>query len=369
MEISFKFLKQLLELLTSDWQDYLNKEINKFIKQGKAATSDSSLKLQCYKKIADINNSIKKQEYPTGILPFIDETHTSFLLTNIHILEFGCFNLGTVKAIKNMLKNNFEYIFNPQIYIVANYDEATLATDYKIIAKIIASKVITFEDFNIRYEDHTQEELDYVENTIKAIRKLDIALVKGVANIINFIHQIYFVGCSTTESIILFIAAHFDNLKSFYKNLDKMYFSVPIQDYDSKHHPKNYNDFTNIEAVIWNKFLIKYKELFAILSETNYEILLSICSDNDDFIKLLISDSINLDLKKRIEIITSVLNKYGNNAESICHITTQIFNICNTTNFKNVDNLIEHLDKWQGLQPSWCLEPDNCIIGDSSKYI
>ena len=81
----------------------------------------------------------------------------SLLLTNVHILELDYLNQNTVKAVKNILRNNFKGIYNPEIYIIANYEEPIIK-NYTITDKIAKGKVITFEDFNIKYENHTDED-------------------------------------------------------------------------------------------------------------------------------------------------------------------------------------------------------------------
>nr|WP_088124024.1 hypothetical protein [Rickettsia akari] len=68
--------------------------------------------------------------------------------------------------------------------------------------------------------------------------------------------------------------------------------------YELDYQPKNYNHFVDIEAITWNRLLVKYQKLFNNLSEEYSEILFSICSDNDDFVKLLILDSCHLSLNK-----------------------------------------------------------------------
>ncbi|MFV9930320.1 MAG: hypothetical protein AB8U82_05695 [Rickettsia endosymbiont of Haemaphysalis japonica] len=86
-----------------------------------------------------------------------------------------------------MLRNNFKDIYNPEIYIIANYEEPIIK-NYTIIDK---GKVITFEDLNIKYVDHTDEELKYIGDIVNDIRKLDSELVADIqisSNLfINFI--------------------------------------------------------------------------------------------------------------------------------------------------------------------------------------
>ncbi|MCZ6901784.1 MAG: hypothetical protein O7C59_00240 [Rickettsia endosymbiont of Ixodes persulcatus] len=86
------------------------------------------------------------------------------------------------------------------------------------------------------------------------------------------------------------MATRFEDLQNFHQNLDKINFLVPSQEYDPKYQPKNYKGFINIEAITWNRFLVKYQKLFNNLSEESSEILFSICSDNNDFVKSLLSD-------------------------------------------------------------------------------
>ncbi|WP_395477571.1 hypothetical protein [Rickettsia endosymbiont of Pantilius tunicatus] len=143
-------------------------------------------------------------------------------------------------------------------------------------------------------------------------------------------HQIYFINYSITEPTILFVAAHFDNLPNFHKNLDKIYFSIPLQKYDSKYQPKNYYDFINIETVVWNKFLIQYKELFHDLDEENLDRLFSICNANDSLVKLLVSDSYRVNLETRIEIIKSKINE---DSKFIYNKISRLFNTNHWINF------------------------------------
>ena len=180
----------MLELLTSDWQSYLDKVIEDFKNLALTDTNDTFLKEECYKKIALIQKDIKEGEYPWYIAPFNKIDHASLLLTNIHILALDYLNQNTVKAVKNMLRNNFKYIYNPEIYIIANYEEPIIK-NYTIIDKIAKGKVITFEDLNIKYVDHTDEELKYIGDIVNDIRKLDSELVADIqisSNLfINFI--------------------------------------------------------------------------------------------------------------------------------------------------------------------------------------
>ncbi|AFC70790.1 hypothetical protein [Rickettsia australis] len=83
--------------------------------------------------------------------------------------------------------------------------------------------------------------------------------------------------------------------------------------YELDYQPKNYNNFVDIKAITWNRFLVKYQKLFNNLREEYSAILFRICSDNDDFVKLLISDSCHLSLNKRNEIIKYLVDKYNNN--------------------------------------------------------
>ncbi|AFC72828.1 hypothetical protein MCC_06770 [Rickettsia rhipicephali str. 3-7-female6-CWPP] len=64
-----------------------------------------------------------------------------------------------------MLRNNFKDIYNLEIYIIANYEEPIIK-NYTIIDKIAKGKVITFEDLNIKYVDHTDEELKYISDIV-----------------------------------------------------------------------------------------------------------------------------------------------------------------------------------------------------------
>ncbi len=125
------------------------------------------------------------------------------------------------------------------------------------------------------------------------------------------------------------MAAHFEELQNFHQNLDNLNFIVPSQKYNTECQPKNYKNFINIEAITWNRFLVKYQKLFNNLSEEHSEILCSICSDNEDFVELLISDSINLSLNKRVEIIKYLIDEYKNDIESVYPVALQLFNICN----------------------------------------
>ncbi|WP_245969133.1 hypothetical protein [Candidatus Rickettsia colombianensi] len=135
------------------------------------------------------------------------------------------------------------------------------------------------------------------------------------------------------------MATHFEDLQNFHQNLDKINFIVPLQKYNPKCQPKDYKSFVNIEAITWNRFLVKYQKLFDNLSEEHSEILFSICSDNEDFVKSLLSDSISLDLEKQTKTITYVMDKYKGDTDS-CHIT-RLFNICNNaTKLKIVKLLI-----------------------------
>ncbi|BBJ32177.1 hypothetical protein RAS_12860 [Rickettsia asiatica] len=340
MKISFSFFKQLLELLTSDWRSYLNDRITELKNLALLDGNNTFLREECYRKIALIKGCIKEGEYPWYVAPFNKIDHTSLLLTNIHILELDYLNQNTVKAVKNMLRNNFKDIYNPEIYIIANYEEHTIK-NYTIIDKIAKGKVITFEDLNIKYVDHTDEELKYIGD----IRKLDSELVADISNIIKFIYQFYFVDSAITQYTIIFMAAHFEELQNFHQNLDNLNFLVPLQKYNPEYQPKDYKSFVNIEAITWNRFLVKYQKLFDNLSEEHSEILFSICSDNDDFVKSLLSDFISLDLEKQTKTITYVMDKYKDNTDSICHITTQLFNICkNTTKPEVVKYFIDYLE-------------------------
>ncbi|MCC8419144.1 MAG: hypothetical protein LN590_06380 [Rickettsia endosymbiont of Glossina mortisans submortisans] len=244
------------------------------------------------------------------------------------MLELDYLNQNTVKAVKNMLRNNFKDIYNPEIYTIANYEEPIIK-NYTIIDKIAKGKVITFEDFNINYEEHTNEKLKYIDDIVNDIRKLDSELVADISNIIKFIYQFYFVDSAITQYTIIFMAAHFEELQNFHQNLDNLNFIVPLQKYNPECQPKNYKNFINIEAITWNRFLVKYQKLFNNLSEEHSEILCSICSDNEDFVELLISDSMNLSLNKRVEIIKYLIDEYKNDVESVYPIALQLFNICN----------------------------------------
>lgn len=285
MEISFSFFKQLLELLTSDWRSYLNDRIKELKNLALKNTDNIFLKEEYYNKIALIRGDIKKGKYPWYVLPFNKIEHASLLLTNIHVLELDYLNQNTVKAVKNMLRNNFKHIYNPEIYIIADYEEPIIR-NYTITDKIAKGRIITFEDLNIKYEAHTNEEL-----------------------------------------------------QNFHQNLDALNFVVSLQEYDPKRQPKDYKSFINIKAITWNKFLVKYQKLFDNLSEEHSEILFSICSDNEDFVKSLVLDSISLDLEKQTETVTYAMDKYVGGADS-CHIT-RLFNICNdATKLKIVTLLI-----------------------------
>lgn len=424
MEISFSFFKQLLELLTSDWRSYLNKVINDLKNLALTNTNDTFLQEECFRKIALIQENIKKGVYPWYVAPFNKIDHASLLLTNIHILELDYLNQNTVKAVKNMLRNNFKDIYNPEICIIANYEEHTIK-NYKIIDKIAQGKVITFEDLNIKYADHTDENLKYIDDIVNGMRKLDSKLVADISNIVKFIHQFYFIDSSITQCTVFimaahFMAAHFEDLENFHQSLDTINFVIPLERYDLDEQPKNYNNFINIEAITWNRFLVKYQKLFNNLNEESLEILFSICSDNDDFVKsllldsisldlekqtktityvmdkyagdtnschitqlfnicnnatklkivkLLILNSISLDLEKRIEILKYVTDKYQDDTDSICHITTQLFNICkNTTKPEVIEYFIDYLEPWKGLPIHWCYN-DMLPMGEVSSKL
>ncbi|WP_041405041.1 hypothetical protein [Rickettsia massiliae] len=132
----------MLELLTSDWQSYLDKVIEDFKNLTLTDTNDTFLKEECYKKIALIQKDIKEGEYPWYVAPFNKIDHASLLLTN-HILELDYLNQNTVKSSKNMLRNNFKDIYNPEIYIIANYEEPIIK-NYTIIDKIAKGKIVNF---------------------------------------------------------------------------------------------------------------------------------------------------------------------------------------------------------------------------------
>lgn len=337
MKISFSFFKQLLELLTSDWRSYLNKVITELEKLALTDTNDTFLKEECYRKIALIKGYIKEGEYPWYVVPFDKKDNASLLLINIHMLELDYLNQNTVKAVKNMLQNNFKDIYNPAIYISTNYEEPIIK-NYTITDKIAKGKIITFEDLNIKYEAHTNEELTYIDDIVNDIRKLDTDLVAELSKIIKFIHQFYFVDSTITQCTIIFMAAYFEELQNLHQNLDNLNFIVPSQKYNTECQPKNYKNFINIEAVTWNRFLVKYQKLFDNLGEERSEILFSICSDNDDFVKLLISDSCHLSLNKRSKIIEYLIDKYKEDAESIYPTAVQLFNICD-----DKDDLVKFL--------------------------
>lgn len=294
----------MLELLTSDWRSYLNKVITGLKKLALTKTNDSFLKEECYKKISLIQEDIKKDEYPWYITPFDKIEHASLLLTNIHILELDYLNQNTVKAVKNMLRTNFKDIYNPEIYI------------------------------STRYADYTYGSLKHTCTT----EKLDSKLVKEISNIINFIYQFYFADYAFTQHIILSMATRFKDLQNFYQNSDTLNFLVPLQKYNLEYQTKDYKSFINIETITWNRFLVKYQKLFNNLSEEHSEILFSICSDNEEFIKLLISDYCHLSLNKRSKIIEYLIDKYKENAESIYPTAVQLFNICD-----DKDGLVQFL--------------------------
>ncbi|MCC8467419.1 MAG: hypothetical protein LN589_01560 [Rickettsia endosymbiont of Eriopis connexa] len=243
-------------------------------------------------------------------------------------MDLDYLDQNTVKAVKNMLQNNCKYIYKPEIYIIANYEEPIIK-NYKITDKIARGKAITFEDFNIKYTDNKDEELKYIGDIVNDIRKLDHKLVADISNIINFINQFYFIDSFITQCTIIFMAIRFDNLEDFHENLNKFNFVVPLQEYNPEYQPKDYKSFVDIEAVTWNRFLVKYQKLLDNFSKEHLEVLFSICSDNEDFARSLISDPINLSLNKRVDIIEHLISKYTNDTKSICPITAQLFNICN----------------------------------------
>ena len=45
------------------------------------------------------------------------------------------------------------------------------------------------------------------------------------------------------------MATHFEGLKNFHQNLDKVNFVVPLQKYNHEYQAKNYENFVNIEAI------------------------------------------------------------------------------------------------------------------------
>ncbi|WP_341787459.1 hypothetical protein [Rickettsia endosymbiont of Cantharis rufa] len=97
-------------MLTSDWLSYLNKIIEDYKNLALTDANDTFLKEECYNKIALIKGDVKKGEYPWYVIPFDKIERASLLLTNIHILELDYLNQNMVKAIKNMLQNNFKGI-------------------------------------------------------------------------------------------------------------------------------------------------------------------------------------------------------------------------------------------------------------------
>ncbi|WP_341787460.1 hypothetical protein [Rickettsia endosymbiont of Cantharis rufa] len=127
-----------------------------------------------------------------------------------------------------------------------------------------------------------------------------------------------------------------------------------MKHYNLNYRPKNYNNFVDIEAITWNRFLVKYQKLFNNLSEEHSEILSSICSDKDGFVKLLLSDSCHLSLNKRNEIIAYLIGKYKNDTKSICYIIEQLLNICNdNTSIKTIETKVKHLNKYIKHSRSW----------------
>ncbi|AFC73464.1 hypothetical protein [Rickettsia montanensis] len=58
------------------------------------------------------------------------------------------------------------------------------------------------------------------------------------------------------------MTAHFEELQDFHQNLDNLNFLVPLQKYIPECQPKDYKSFVNLEAITWNRFLVKYQKLF-----------------------------------------------------------------------------------------------------------
>ncbi|WP_017442588.1 hypothetical protein [Rickettsia gravesii] len=58
------------------------------------------------------------------------------------------------------------------------------------------------------------------------------------------------------------MAAHFEELQNFHQNLDNLNFLVPLQKHIPECQPQDYRSFVNLEAITWNRFLVKYQKLF-----------------------------------------------------------------------------------------------------------
>ncbi|WP_419234591.1 hypothetical protein [Rickettsia endosymbiont of Nabis limbatus] len=69
-----------------------------------------------------------------------------------------------------MLQNNFKDIYDPTIHLVANYDEEFLDNSCRVTEKIIKGKIITFENFDIKYTNYTKAELNNIDSIVSCIR-------------------------------------------------------------------------------------------------------------------------------------------------------------------------------------------------------
>ncbi|WP_041472552.1 hypothetical protein [Rickettsia rickettsii] len=98
---------------------------------------------------------------------------------------------------------------------------------------------------------------------------------------------------------------------------------------------------------------------------------------------MLISDSYNLSLNKRIEIIEYLIDKYKNDTKAIYYITQQLFDICDdNTDIKTLEaktkqfyKYIEYFRSWDDLPSYWYMDfkglsgcdKEALIMGNSVK--
>lgn len=229
MTINYSFLNGVYELLNAEgaesWKDIPLAKLNKIEsdlsvspeeklqskiqaveeKSGKSFGGNKEKLLETYKKDqeklqklkAHIEESLSKGVYPLGVEPFGNEENSQSLLGASYILKLNSdFNTGTVNALEEMLRNNFDELITEDVK-VKFFDRGV--RDESDSVELIIRKLQNKEEVNIEDFQVPKEALDYQE-TVNNLTKL--------AGNMKFVHS------ETLE----FAYKKLQFITSFYKN-------------------------------------------------------------------------------------------------------------------------------------------------------
>ncbi|HJD55931.1 MAG TPA: hypothetical protein LFW21_04780 [Rickettsia endosymbiont of Pyrocoelia pectoralis] len=250
-----------------------------------------------YKFSLNQNNKIKLPYY---LFKKLEQIH--FVLQNIHILDLPYLKSSSVKAINKIL-NLYLLKFKKGADIYIPKFEYHIKKDeflgQAIIEKALHTPITESKDSYVIFKDYSKQECEKLIKQGNNLGCFRWKMGKEITDLFNFINQFFCISASKLSYCLLdfmnkFADQNFDkgDLMMFcYNEID-----IKLNYVDIVSNCQDFNSYINSPKIAYNRLTVIYHNIFKQLSTSQLSKLLEVFSNDNNLVKLLLSNPCDLNL-------------------------------------------------------------------------